>query len=77
MYIGVQYMEQNMFETAAEYLKRSLAKCGSDPYLLNEIATYHYQRREWVLFRFAVTFFKNMCNVDVIVDPFDAYSRSL
>lgn len=46
MYIGVQYMEQNMFETAAEYLKRSLAKCGSDPYLLNEIATYHYQRRE-------------------------------
>ncbi|KAI7855427.1 ApcC hetero-tetramer Cut9-Hcn1 [Circinella umbellata] len=47
MYIGVQYMEQNMFETAAEYLKRSLAKCSSDPYLLNEIATYYYQKREY------------------------------
>ncbi|KAI9489986.1 hypothetical protein BDB00DRAFT_840367 [Zychaea mexicana] len=47
MYIGVQYMEQNMLDAAFEYLKKSSSKCKSDPFLLNEIATYHYRKAEY------------------------------
>ncbi|KAI9248051.1 hypothetical protein BDA99DRAFT_525630 [Phascolomyces articulosus] len=49
MYIGVQYMEQNMLDAGYEYLKRSAGKCNSDPFLLNEIAVYHYQTKQYPL----------------------------
>ncbi|KAI9315763.1 hypothetical protein BX666DRAFT_1958879 [Dichotomocladium elegans] len=47
MYIGMEYMKQNLMDTAYEYLRKSLSKSASDPYLLNEFAVYHYQKKEY------------------------------
>ncbi|KAI9475364.1 hypothetical protein BDB00DRAFT_966200, partial [Zychaea mexicana] len=47
MYIGVQFLEQNMLDAAFVYLNKSYSKCNSDPFLLNEMAVYHYQKKEY------------------------------
>ncbi|KAG0169411.1 anaphase promoting complex subunit cdc16 [Apophysomyces sp. BC1015] len=47
MYIGMQYMEQNNMELAKDYLLKSMAKCSTDPFLLNEFGVYHYKMGEY------------------------------
>ncbi|KAI8144775.1 hypothetical protein BJV82DRAFT_606216 [Fennellomyces sp. T-0311] len=47
MYVGVQYMEQNMLDAGYDYFKKSAGKCASDPFLYNEIAAYYYQKQQY------------------------------
>ncbi|KAF7725020.1 anaphase promoting complex subunit cdc16 [Apophysomyces ossiformis] len=47
MYIAMQYMEQSNMELAKEYLVKSMAKCSTDPFLLNEFGVYHYKMGEY------------------------------
>lgn len=41
-------MEQDNMDLAYEYLIKGLGKCMSDPYLMNELGTYHYRKNEYV-----------------------------
>ncbi|KAI9282838.1 hypothetical protein BC943DRAFT_108194 [Umbelopsis sp. AD052] len=47
MYLGMQYMDENIMEVAYDYLQQSLALCDNDPFLLNELAVYHYSMHEY------------------------------
>ncbi|KAJ8654393.1 hypothetical protein O0I10_009961 [Lichtheimia ornata] len=47
LYIGMEYMKQNLVDTAHEYYKKSLLKCTTDPYLMNEFCTLYYRKEEY------------------------------
>jgi len=47
MYLGMQYMDENIMEVAYDYLQQSLGLCDNDPFLLNELAVYHYSMHEY------------------------------
>lgn len=49
MYLGMQYMDENIMEVAYDYLQQSLALCDNDPFLLNELAVYHYSMHDYEL----------------------------
>ncbi|CAM0135855.1 unnamed protein product [Umbelopsis sp. WA50703] len=47
MYLGMQYMDENIMEVAFDYLQQSLSLCDNDPFLLNELAVYHYSMNDY------------------------------